>query len=145
MELGKAATERVVLHLVEREIELPVDPEEAWEVIGDEEGLGEWLGGEAEIDMTPGGDLRIVLEDGERVGFVEEVRAAERLAFWWRRPEEDVSTRVEIALSQTRDGTLLRIVETSPLASLDLVGIPLPRREIGGSSTAQGPLALALA
>src|SRR4051795_7196490 len=51
MELGKAGKETFVVHEVEREIELPAPPDEAWESVTD----AEWLGGEAEIDLVPGG------------------------------------------------------------------------------------------
>jgi len=138
MELGKADTEKFVVHAVEREIELPAPPEEAWESVVD----AEWLGGDAEIDLVPGGDLRI----GEREGWVEEVEPGERFSFWWRLPDEQVATRVEISLTETEEGgTLIRVVETSPLATLDLIGIPLPSRGIGGGTSAHGPLALAYA
>jgi uncharacterized protein YndB with AHSA1/START domain len=138
MELGKAGKETYVVQEVEREVELPVGPEEAWESVVD----AEWLGGDAEIDLVPGGDLRI----GEREGWVEEVEPGERLSFWWRLPEEQVATRVEISLTETEDGgTLIRVVETSPLAMLDVVGIPLPGRRFGGGTSARGPLALAYA
>ena len=138
MELGKAGKETIVVHEVEREIELPVAPDEAWESVAD----AEWLGGEAEIDLVPGGDLRI----GEREGWVEEVEPGERLSFWWRPPEEQVATRVEITLTETEEGgTLIRVVETNPLAMLDVVGIPLPRHGFGGGTSARGPLALAYA
>ena len=138
MELGKARNETIVVHEVEREIELPVEPDEAWDSVVD----GEWLGGEAEIDLVPGGDLRI----GEREGWVEEVEPGERLSFWWRLPDEQVATRVEISLTETDEGgTLIRVVETSPLATLDLIGIPLPGRGFGGGTSAYGPRALAYA
>jgi uncharacterized protein YndB with AHSA1/START domain len=140
MELGKARKEAVVIHEVEREVVLDATPEEAWEALSDPGRLGEWLGGEVELEPVPGGELHIRFDDGEeRRGFVEELEPAERLAFWWRRPGEDLSTRVQIELSQHEEGTLLRVLETSPLATLDLVGIPLP------GSGMEGPVALALA
>jgi uncharacterized protein YndB with AHSA1/START domain len=138
MELGKADIEKFLVQEVEREVELPVEPEEAWESVAD----AEWLGGEAEIDLVPGGDLRI----GEREGWVEEVVPGERLSFWWRLPDEQVATRVEISLTETDEGgTLIRVVETSPLALLDVVGIPLPGHGFGSGTSARGPLALAYA
>jgi uncharacterized protein YndB with AHSA1/START domain len=146
MELGKAQIEKVVVHQVERELLLPAEPEEAWEAMADPERLGDWLGGEVEMDPAPGGDFRIVLDDGEeRVGWVEEIEPSERLSFWWRRPDEEVATRVEISLTEADGGTLVRVVETSPLATLDLIGIPLPSRGFEGGTSAYGPLALAFA
>jgi uncharacterized protein YndB with AHSA1/START domain len=143
MELGKAGRETVVIHSVERELLLPgAEPNEAWESVTDTERLGDWLGGDVDLDPAPGGEFQIVFDgtEEERTGFVEEIDPDEhRFAFWWRRPEDELSTRVEISLEETDEGTLVRVVETSPMATLDLIGIPLPGRG------AQGPTALALA
>src|SRR5689334_8578316 len=143
MDLGKAAQDTVVIHSVERELLLPdAEPDEAWEWLIEPDHLGEWLGGDVEVDPVPGGDFKIRFDDGgeERTGFVEEVDDDERrFAFWWRRPEDELSTRVEISLDETDDGALVRVVETSPMATLDLIGIPLPSRRLNG------PTALALA
>ena len=141
MELGKAGRETVVIHSVERELLVPGEPDEAWEAVADPERLGDWLGGEVEFDPVPGGDFHIGFDNGgEREGFVEELDPDEhRFAFWWRRPDDELATRVEISLEECERGTLVRVAETSPMAALDLVGIPLPGRG------AQGPTALALA
>jgi len=141
MELGKAGTETVVIHSVERELEVPGEPEEAWEAVADPERLGDWLGGDVEFEPEPGGEFHISFDDdSERTGFVEEIDPdGHRFAFWWRRPEDEVATRVQISLDETDAATLVRVVETSPLATLDLRGIPLPTRRM------DGPLALAFA
>ena len=57
----------------------------------------EWLGEDAEVDLRPGGDLTIRVDDGERSGFVEEVDEPRRLVFWWSADDEE-SSRVEIEL-----------------------------------------------
>ena len=143
MELGKAGRETVVIHSVERELLLPdAEPDEAWQWLIEPEHLGDWLGGDVELDPVPGGEFRIEFDHGgeERTGFVEELDEEERrFAFWWRRPEDELSTRVEISLEETDEGTLVRVIETIPMATLDLIGIPLPSRGTGG------PTALALA
>jgi uncharacterized protein YndB with AHSA1/START domain len=141
MELGRAGQETVVIHSVERDVLVPGEADEAWEAVADPERLGDWLGGDVEFDPVPGGDFHIGFEDGsERTGFVEELDADEhRFAFWWRRPDDELATRVEISLDETDDGTHVRVIETSPLATLDLLGIPLP----GFGS--RGPTAVALA
>jgi hypothetical protein len=46
---------------------------------------------------------------------------------------------VELAISQSEAGTLLRVVETRPLQALDLVGIPLP----GTGGATYGPALVA--
>lgn len=143
MELGKAGKETVVIHSVERDLVLPgVDPEDAWDSVADPKRLGDWLGGDVEMEPVPGGDFHIRFDGdgGERVGFVEELDSdAQRFAFWWRRPDDDVSTRVQISLEESDEGTVVRVVETSPMATLDCIGVPLP------GFRAQGPTALALA
>jgi uncharacterized protein YndB with AHSA1/START domain len=141
MDFGKAARETVVIHAVERELAVPGDPEEAWEAVADQERLGDWLGGEVEMEPVPGGDFRIRFDDGgERVGFVEELDPdGYRFSFWWRQPEDELATRVEISLDEAEEGTIIRVVETSPMARLDAVGIPLPGHGI------RGPLSLAFA
>jgi uncharacterized protein YndB with AHSA1/START domain len=141
MELGKAGTETVVIHSVERELAVPSEPDEAWEAVADPERLGDWLGGDVDFDPAPGGDFHVRFDDGEeRSGFVEELDPdAHRFTFWWRRPEDHVATRVGISLDETDEGTLVRVVETSPMSTLDLIGIP--QRSRGAS----GPTALALA
>ncbi len=101
----------------ESEVLVPASPEEAWEAITDPERLGEWLGDDAEVELRPGGDLRIDLPDGERTGFVEEVDEPRRFVFWWSEPEQE-SSRVEIELEPEQEGTLVRVVETRPLREL---------------------------
>jgi uncharacterized protein YndB with AHSA1/START domain len=141
MELGKAGRETVVIHSVERELVVPGEPDAAWEAVADPERLGDWLGGEVDLDPVPGGQFHISFDNGgEREGFVEKLDPDEhRFAFWWRRPDDEVATRVEISLEESEGGTLVRVAETSPMASHDLTCIPLAGRG------AQGPAALALA
>ncbi len=107
-----------------REISLPASPDVVWDSLA-EPG---WLGEDASIDLRPSGEVRA----GERRGFVEEVEEPRRLVFWWSRPDED-ATRVEIELEDDDGQTLLRVVESRPLAMLDLRGVefvvsaPAPR------------------
>ena len=92
----------------------PGEPEETWEAITDPDQLGEWLAEDAEVELRPGGDLRIGLDDGERSGFVEEVDEPRRLVFWWA-PDEEESSRVEIDLEPEPEGTRVRVIESRPL------------------------------
>jgi uncharacterized protein YndB with AHSA1/START domain len=66
------------------------------------------------MDPQPGGAARFVGPDGARLlGLVEEVVHERRLAFcWWPSPGFGRTSRVEIDLSETTDGTLVRVVET---------------------------------
>jgi uncharacterized protein YndB with AHSA1/START domain len=96
-----------------REITLPATAEEVWRSL--EEPV--WLGEDASIELRPDGEVRA----GDRTGFVEEVEEERRLVFWWAAPEED-STRVELELEEDDEVTHVRVVESRPLAMLDLYG-----------------------
>jgi uncharacterized protein YndB with AHSA1/START domain len=96
-----------------REITLPATAEEVWGSL--EEPV--WLGEDASIELRPDGEVRA----GDRTGFVEEVEEERRLVFWWAAPDED-STRVELELEEDDEVTHVRIVESRPLAMLDLYG-----------------------
>ena len=96
-----------------REITLPALAEEVWRSLANPT----WLGEDAAIDLRPDGDVRV----GERTGFVEEAEEPCRLVFWWSEPGED-ATRVELELEPDGDETHLRVIESRPLAMLDLYG-----------------------
>jgi uncharacterized protein YndB with AHSA1/START domain len=106
-----------------REITLPATAEEVWRSLE----RPAWLGEDASIELHPDGEVRA----GERIGFVEEVEEERRLVFWWAEPDED-STRVELSLEEDGDVTHVRVVESRPLAMLDLYGTEVvtaaPRR-----------------
>jgi uncharacterized protein YndB with AHSA1/START domain len=96
-----------------REITLPATPGEVWRSLEEPA----WLGEDASIELQPAGEVRA----GDRTGFVEEVEEERRLVFWWATPDED-STRVELSLEEDGDVTHVRVVESRPLAMLDLYG-----------------------
>jgi uncharacterized protein YndB with AHSA1/START domain len=96
-----------------REITLPATAEEVWRSLEEPT----WLGEDASIDLQPDGEVRA----GDRTGFVEEVVQERRLVFWWAAPDED-STRVELELEEDDGVTQVRVVESRPLAMLDLYG-----------------------
>ena len=118
--------------LVERELIVPDGIDEVWSSLAEPE----WLGEDASIDLRGAGDVRA----GDRTGFVEEVEAPHRLAFWWGAPGEE-STRVELELEDTDGGTHIRVIESRPLAILD--GRDLAIEFGGASGGAAGPVALA--
>ena len=99
-----------------REITLPATAEEVWRSLEEPA----WLGEDASIDLRPDGEVRA----GDRTGFVEEVEQECRLVFWWAVPDED-STRVELSLEEDGDVTHVRVVESRPLAMLDLYGVEI--------------------
>lgn len=117
--------------LVERELTVPDGIEDVWESLAEPE----WLGEDATIDLREAGDVRA----GERTGFVEEVEAPHRLAFWWSAAGEE-ATRVELELDETGSGTHIRVTESRPLTILDGRDLAI---EFGGMSGGTGPMALA--
>jgi uncharacterized protein YndB with AHSA1/START domain len=120
---------------IERELTVPATPDEVWEAVT---GDG-WLADEVEMTLEPGGEARFACGDSAKIGWVEDVRAPERLTFWWATDGETV-TRVELTLEpRGDDATTLRVVETRPLDVLDLVGMPV--YGIGGPSF--GPVLVA--
>src|SRR5437773_6812379 len=95
---------------VEREIVFPASPDEVWEALTEPERLEEWFATEVELDLRPGGEGVFRWGDGdERHAIVEEVEEERRLVLGW----EDEG-RVVLELEEVEDGTLVRVVETSP-------------------------------
>ena len=97
---------------VEREIVFPESrPAEVWEALTEPERLEEWFATEAELDATPGGAGVFRWGDGdERRATVREAAEEERLVLDW----DDDGGRVVIELEEVDDGTLLRVVESTP-------------------------------
>lgn len=119
---------------IERELWLPAAPDDVWAaIVGDG-----WLADEVEFELRPGGDASFRNADTIKTGWVEEVAAPSRLAFWWAEDGEP-ATRVELTLDEYEDEVRLRVVETRPLELLDLVGTPLP----GTSGRTFGPALVA--
>jgi uncharacterized protein YndB with AHSA1/START domain len=100
---------------VEREVVLPVAPEELWPALTDPAELREWLAPDVEIDARPGGGAVFRWEDAGRRAVVEEVDAPHRLAFRWAEVGEDgeaEQSRVVFTLEEVDGGTRLRVVES---------------------------------
>lgn len=105
---------------VVREVELDSGPERAWRAISEEAELAEWLGGPVEIELVPGGEVRVADDRGDRAGFVESVEEGRRVAFWWsRRSEESTRVELEVIARPGREGCAVRVTESRPLAGLE--------------------------
>ncbi|MGI8429368.1 MAG: SRPBCC family protein [Solirubrobacteraceae bacterium] len=112
---------------VQRELLLPGAPQDVWNVVTSPS----WLADDVRLDLRPGGDASFRSGAAVKIGWVEEVCAPVRLAFWWAADGEP-ATRVELTLESDRGATRLLVVESRPLERLELVATPLPR--VGGSS-----------
>jgi uncharacterized protein YndB with AHSA1/START domain len=119
---------------IEREMTIDAAAEEVWEAVTGPS----WLAEEVVVDLRPGGGALFRSAAEVKTGWVEEVLAPERLAFWWAADGEP-PTRVELTLTETETETVLRIVETRPLDRLDLIGTPLP----GAAGRSYGPALVA--
>jgi uncharacterized protein YndB with AHSA1/START domain len=119
---------------IERELWLPVVPQDVWDAVT---GDG-WLAERVSLELRPGGDAEFESDGQVRTGWVEDVAMPERLSFWWALDDEPAS-RVELRIQERDGGSHLRIVETRPLDVLDLVGVPLP----GAGSAGFGPALVA--
>ncbi|HTU96985.1 MAG TPA: SRPBCC domain-containing protein [Solirubrobacteraceae bacterium] len=120
--------------LIERELEVPCQPEHLWRALTDPRWLESWLADAVDLELRPGGDAHFVVDGQTRDGWVEEVRPPVPgdgpgetgcLTFWWQAQDASPS-RVCIELIPAEGGTRIRVVEARPLDVLDLVGLPLP-------------------
>jgi uncharacterized protein YndB with AHSA1/START domain len=131
--------------LIERELELPASAEDVWRAMTDPAWLATWLAEEVALELWPGGEARFVVDGEELSGWVEEAtapgpqRRTGRLVFWWG-PDQEPATRVDLTVSETDDGSVLRVVETRPLQTLDAIGVPLPG---AARSAGYGPVLVA--
>lgn len=123
-----------------REVELDCEPERAWRAITEETELGEWLGGEVDADLRPGGEITVTTEDGgTREGFFETIDVGREVSFWWSDEREGESSRVELELlpAVEGDGCVVRVTESRPMVELE--------RELaeiaGGLEGGTGPIA----
>jgi uncharacterized protein YndB with AHSA1/START domain len=108
------------LTAIERELVVPVPPEEVWPAVTEADEISAWFGADVELDARPGGRGTARWADGtERHLLVEDVEPAQRLAFRWlpfqRTGEGEVvpmpASRVEIELDAVPEGTRIRVVE----------------------------------
>ncbi len=91
---------------VQREIDLPCAPDEAWEYIIDPA----WLGEDGNLEAVPGAEGKVIDDGEERFLLVEEVEPAQRLVFRWA-SFGDPPSRVEIELAPFDTGTRIKITE----------------------------------
>ena len=67
--------------VVERSVDLDVEPDDVWRALTEPDELAAWFGPEVELDVRPGGHGRFVDDEGcARRAVVDHVQAGERLA-----------------------------------------------------------------
>jgi len=113
---------------IEREITISAPLERVWDLITQPEHVGAWFGDAgAEIDLRPGGALTLRWEEyGTVHGRIERLEPMTLFSYRWApykdpggdEPVDGNSTLIEFMLSETGEGTRLRVVE-SGFSSLD--------------------------
>ena len=119
----------MVQDMIEREVVYPASPERVWAALTEPDQIRRWFCNEgAEIDLRPGGAIRLSWSHGTSRAIVETVDPPHQFAFRWapgyngedpNRPiEEQPLTLVAFTLEPVDGGTRLRLVE-SGFAALD--------------------------
>lgn len=101
--------------LVARETVLSCSPDEAWRWWTEPERLVQWMGDTADIDLRPGGAIRITYANGAvmmgEVVRVDPPRVLD-LTWGWEDPSELVrpgGSRVQVRFEPTEGGTVVRV------------------------------------
>jgi uncharacterized protein YndB with AHSA1/START domain len=100
---------------VRREVVVEAPLEHVWRAITEADQLVRWFPDKiAEVDLRPGGAIRIEWQDGEfDDGTVDVVEAPSRFAFRWHGAGFDSpETMVEFTLEPTADGTRVVVIES---------------------------------
>ena len=113
---------------IEREITIAAPVERVWELITRPEHVGTWFGDAgAEIDLRPGGEMTLRWEEyGTVHARIERLEPMTLFSYRWApfqdpggdEPVAGNSTLIEFTLSETGEGTRLRVVE-SGFSALD--------------------------
>jgi uncharacterized protein YndB with AHSA1/START domain len=102
---------------IERVVEIAHPPAKVWAALTTAEGLDGWFGGQAAIDLRPGGSARMTFGGGHAADMrVERVEEPTVFGFTWHiygLPEDDPRrTYVEFTLVPVGEGTRLTVVES---------------------------------
>ena len=104
---------------VEQRIELDAAIADVWTALTDPTQLGEWLGGDVELDVRPAGTGRVDDDDGTvRDVLVTDVELHHRIAWHWWDDRNGLSS-VEVTLEETGSTTTVRVVEVLVAAGDD--------------------------
>jgi uncharacterized protein YndB with AHSA1/START domain len=108
----------VIPDALSREIEIDAPPALVWQIVTEARHLVGWFSDEAEIDLRPGGEMRLTWHGhGSYRARVETVDPPHTFAFQWVlregvEPVEGSSTLVVMTLTPQGAGTMLRVVES---------------------------------
>ncbi|WP_446225288.1 SRPBCC domain-containing protein [Nocardia sp. IBHARD005] len=129
-----------------RTVEFAHPQEKVWAAITTAEGLASWFGNTAEIDLRPGGAMRMTWKEGFAADIrVERVEAPSVFGYTWPingLPDDDPRrTYVEFTLEPAGEGTRLTVVETGFAQLPDSAHKEAFEGNIGGWKSELGELA----
>jgi uncharacterized protein YndB with AHSA1/START domain len=137
---------------VERTVEFDAAPDDVWDALTDPALLEEWFDGGVDVDLRPGGRLRVTADGDVREGVIDDLVPARRLTFTWSGDDDHPGSTVELELEPTDDGCTLHVREIlvdDVFDGVELVGPAEPAFPIGfrppSASIARRGEALALA
>jgi uncharacterized protein YndB with AHSA1/START domain len=122
---------------IERTVELDAGADEVWDALTDAALLDVWIDGDVDLELRPGGALRVTSGDDVREGVVDDVDVPHRLSFTWTGDDARPGSTVEFVLEPAPGGCRLRVREA--LVDLDEpvpfpIGFqPPPRYRTGGT------------
>jgi uncharacterized protein YndB with AHSA1/START domain len=110
--------------IIERSIHIPIDIETVWEALTSADGISNWFGDQAEIDLRPGGEARFGWTEygSSSHAVVVDVDRPSRFSYRWtagdaERADVGPSTLVEFTMIERNGGTDVSVRE-SGFASL---------------------------
>jgi uncharacterized protein YndB with AHSA1/START domain len=96
---------------IDRTVQFEADADEVWGALTDSALLDEWFDGAVDIELCPGGALRVTSGDDVREAVVHDVDPPRRLSFTWRAHDDYPASTVELELETCEDGCRLRVRE----------------------------------
>ena len=98
---------------VTRELDLDINADELWHLVGDGDRWADWLVEDSEVEVVDGGRGTVVDDDGTtRVVRVERVDPGRGVRFtWWPADGPDLCSTVELIVLPRHEGSRLRITE----------------------------------
>jgi Activator of Hsp90 ATPase homolog 1-like protein len=100
---------------VTRWIELDLEPDVVWDVIGVGERWADWMVDVSALEVAPGSTGHVVDAGERREVRIDEIVVGARVAFeWWPAGRPDQASSVELRIVHVPRRTVLEVVETFP-------------------------------
>jgi uncharacterized protein YndB with AHSA1/START domain len=97
---------------LEKELFIKATPERVFQALTEKEDLERWFVKKAEIDLRPGGAIRLEwAQDAVEIGKILVLEPPHRLSYTWEALEPSPTT-ITFELTAENDGTRLRLIHT---------------------------------